>query len=165
MTSDDDAADHGKPFEAVRNLTNVVGVDFDFKGKKLFYTQIQPKPKIAWMDANNPEKGTDILASRINPEGIAYDWVHSKIYWTDSRNRSVYSMNADGSQIVDMAQVDRPRAIAVHPCRGLMFFTDWGRFGESGKIYKATMAGTMKVGKVQSIIDTELYPINVKLLI
>ena len=54
-------------------------------------------------------------------------------------------------------QVDRPRAIAVHPCRGLMFFTDWGRFGESGKIYKATMAGTMKVGKVQSTIIQSMF--------
>ena len=152
MTSDDDTSDFGKPFEPVRNLTNVVGVDFDFDKKRIYYTQIQPKPKIAYMSANNPGKGTDILAATINPEGIAFDWVHDKIYWTDSRNRSVYSMKTDGTQIVDMAQVSRPRAIAVHPCRGLMFFTDWGRFGESGKIYKTTMAGTMK----EAIVSTDL---------
>ena len=152
VTSDDDTSDFGKPFEPVRNLTNVVGVDFDFDKKRIYYTQIQPKPKIAYMSAASPGKGTDVLADTINPEGIAFDWVHDKIYWTDSRNRSVYSMKTDGTQIVDMAQVSRPRAIAVHPCKGLMFFTDWGRFGESGKIYKTTMAGTMK----EAIVSTDL---------
>ena len=87
---------------------------------------------------------------KINPEGIAFDWVHHKIYWTDSRNRSVYAMNTDGSQIVDIAQVDRPRAIVVHPCKGYLFFTDWGRFGETGKIIRTTMAGTLKMDLVAS---------------
>ncbi len=38
----------------------------------------------------------------------------------------------------------------MHIGKGLMFFTDWGRFGESGKIYRATMAGTLKEAIVAS---------------
>ena len=59
-------------------------------------------------------------------------------------------MKTDGSQVVDMALADQPRAIVVHPCKGLMFFTDWGKFGESGKIMRATMAGTLKTAIVSS---------------
>ncbi len=51
-----------------------------------------------------------------------------------------------------MARVDRPRAIVLHPCKGYMFFTDWGRFGPNGKIFRATMAGTMK----EAIISKDL---------
>ena len=61
-------------------------------------------------------------------------------------------MNIDGTHIIDIARVERPRAIVVAPCNGTMFFTDWGRFGESGKIYKATMAGSLKT----AIIDKNL---------
>ena len=154
VTSDsDDAPDLAKPFNPVKNLTNVVGIDFDYAQKRIFYTQIQPKPVIAYLDSNNPQANpTVVLDKGITPEGIAYDWVHEKIYWTDSRNRSVYSMNLDGTQIVDIAQVDRPRALAVHPCKGLMFFSDWGRYGRAAKIYKATMAGTLK----EAIVSTNL---------
>ena len=134
-------------------MTNVVGVDYDYKQGRLYFTQIRPLARIAWMDSKNPRNGdgiNDILTKGVNPEGIAFDWVHQKIYWTDSRNSSIYAMNTDGSKIIDIAQVDRPRAIVVHPCRGLLFYTDWGRFGESGKIYRATMAGTLKTPLVSS---------------
>jgi low density lipoprotein-related protein 2 len=100
-----------------------VGVDFDYKGSTLYFTQIGGSARIAKMNSQNPGPNSmeDILTTGINPEGIAFDWVHQKIYWTDSRNRSVYAMNKDGSQIVDIAQVDRPRAIVVHPCRFVNF--------------------------------------------
>ncbi|XP_040583657.2 LOW QUALITY PROTEIN: low-density lipoprotein receptor-related protein 2 [Lepeophtheirus salmonis] len=145
-------ANSAKPFIPVQNMTNVVGVDFDYQQNRLYFTQIAPLARIAWLDAKNPTSSgiNVILETKINPEGIAFDWVHKKIYWTDSRNNSIYVMNPDGSQIVDIARVDRPRAIVVHPCKGLMFFTDWGRFGESGKIYKSTMAGTLREAIVKN---------------
>jgi low density lipoprotein-related protein 2 len=115
--------DSANPFKPIKNLTNVVGVDFDYKGSTLYFTQIGGSARIAKMNSQNPGPNSmeDILTTGINPEGIAFDWVHQKIYWTDSRNRSVYAMNKDGSQIVDIAQVDRPRAIVVHPCRFVNF--------------------------------------------
>ena len=48
--------------------------------------------------------------------------------------------------------MDRPRAIVVHPCKGYLFYTDWGRFGEVGKIIRTTMAGTLK----KELINTNL---------
>lgn len=61
-------------------------------------------------------------------------------------------MNIDGSDLVMIARVDRPRAIVVDPCNGSLYFTDWGRFGTSGKIFRTTMAGSLK----KAIIDKDL---------
>lgn len=144
----------GIPFKPVVNLTNVVGVEFDYADNKLFFTQIRPWAKIGWMSANNPDRASiqNILSKGINPEGISYDWTQKKIYWTDSSNNSIYAMNLDGTEVVMIARVERPRAIVVDPCNGTLYYTDWGRFGTSGKIYRTTMAGSLK----KAIIDKDL---------
>lgn len=82
-----------------------------------FLVEIRPDGSISWV---NPDK-MDIhvvLNKTINPEGIAFDWTTKKIYWTDSANRSIYAMNRDGSQLVMIAHVERPRAIVLDPCEG-----------------------------------------------
>ncbi|XP_046995596.1 low-density lipoprotein receptor-related protein 2 [Schistocerca americana] len=141
------------PFKPVVNLTNVVGVDFDFADQRLLFTQIRPWAKIAWIPSANPSSETHtILDKGINPEGIAFDWTQKKIYWTDSSNSSIYAMNFDGTDLVMIARVERPRAIVIDPCNGSLYYTDWGRFGTSGKIYRTTMAGSLK----KAIIDKDL---------
>jgi low density lipoprotein-related protein 2 len=115
------------PFPPRVNLTNVVGLDFDYANKRLFFTQIRPDGSISWMNIDKRDEVNVILSKGINPEGIAYDWTNQKIYWTDSANRSIYSMNMDGTQIVMITRVERPRAIVVDPCEGFMYFTDWGK--------------------------------------
>ena len=44
------------PFDPVVNMSNVIGIDFDYDDQKLFFTQIQPRTLIGWMDAKNPSK-------------------------------------------------------------------------------------------------------------
>ncbi|KAJ8966733.1 hypothetical protein NQ317_010605 [Molorchus minor] len=142
------------PFSPVGNLTNVVGIDFDYKRQTLYFTQIRPWARIASMPATNPDSKSivNIRNKGINPEGIAYDWTQQKIYWTDSSNHSIYAMNLDGSNLVMIARVERPRAIVIDPCNGTLFYTDWGKFGTAGKIFRTTMAGSLK----KVIIDKNL---------
>lgn len=142
------------PFSPIANLTNVVGIDFDFADHQLLFTQIRPWARIAWMSSTNPnfEQITNILNKGINPEGIAYDWTQKKVYWTDSSNHSIYAMNLDGSNVVMITRVERPRAIVIDPCNGTLFYTDWGKFGTTGKIFRTTMAGSLK----KVIIDKNL---------
>lgn len=104
------------------NLSNVVGLDFDYSDNKLFFTQIRPMSQIASVSSNSPSNSQikTILGRRINPEGISYDWTQKKIYWTDSSNSSIYAMNLDGTEVVMIAKVERPRAIVVDPCNGLV---------------------------------------------
>ena len=106
------------------NLTNVVGIDFDYADNTLFFTQIRPYARIAWLKTEDLQQSSGkfntILSRGINPEGISYDWTQKKIYWTDSSNNSIYAMNLDGSQLVMIARVERPRAIVLDPCNGLV---------------------------------------------
>lgn len=59
------------PFNTVGNLTNVVGIDFDYNDHWLLFTQIRPWAKIAWMSSSNPGSSNlnSILNKGINPEG------------------------------------------------------------------------------------------------
>lgn len=109
------------PFSPIGNLTNVVGIDFDYKHQTLLFTQIRPWARIASMSATAPDGKSivNIKNKGINPEGIAYDWTQQKIYWTDSSNRSIYAMNLDGSELVMITRVERPRAIIIDPCNGM----------------------------------------------
>jgi len=51
--------------------------------------------------------------------GIAFDWIHRNLYWTDSSKNSiqVLSLSSSGAQHRTLIQsnLDRPRAIVVDP--------------------------------------------------
>lgn len=53
-------------------------------------------------------------------EGLALDWIHRKIYWTDSDLKRVMVADlSNGTHITTIANssLSNPRGIAVHPNR------------------------------------------------
>ncbi|CAI9624719.1 unnamed protein product, partial [Staurois parvus] len=83
------------------------------------------------------------------PDGIAFDWIHKRIYYSDYLNQTISSMALNGSDRTVIARVPRPRAIMLDPCRGYMYWTDWGM---NAKIERATLGGNFRT----AIVNTSL---------
>jgi len=148
------AAGAGMPWKPITGLNKSIGIDFDFKDNKIFFSDIREKKISSFLvTSENPElrnilsQNTSIISK---PEGIAYDWVTDTVFYTDNDLNQVirydiqtqhrYLIGYDillflfyllfNSLITYIFLIIRysqsPRAIAVHPCQGLLFWTDIG---------------------------------------
>uniref|UniRef100_A0A8C4QIE6 Low-density lipoprotein receptor-related protein 2 n=1 Tax=Eptatretus burgeri TaxID=7764 RepID=A0A8C4QIE6_EPTBU len=82
-----------------------------------------------------------------SPEGIAFDWINKRIYYSDYTNQTIGAMGTDGGNHTVVAQVPRPRAIMLDPCHGYMYWTDWST---RAKIERATLAGNFRTPIINS---------------
>nr|XP_026690454.1 low-density lipoprotein receptor-related protein 2-like [Ciona intestinalis] len=83
--------------------------------------------------------------SRINKkEGVAVDWIHHNLYWTDATsNKVMLAFGDEGnlenvSTLIERNSDYRPRAIALDPVKGYMYISD---IGSQPKIEKCWMNG------------------------
>lgn len=56
------------------------------------------------------------------PDGVAYDWVNDRLYWTDAQENTVNRLNNGKKEILIHEELDEPRAIALNPCDGELLF-------------------------------------------
>ncbi|XP_067373872.1 pro-epidermal growth factor isoform X2 [Channa argus] len=63
-----------------------------------------------------------------SPEGLAIDWVHRRIYWTDRSQATVECCTLVGRKRETLVStgLEKPRGIAVHPLAKKLFWTDTG---------------------------------------
>lgn len=87
-----------------------------------------------------------------SPGGIAVDWIHNLIFWTDSGTKRVEVASLDGSHraIIVASELDKPRAIVVHPGAAWVFWSDWG---PNPKIERCEMDGSNR----KSIITESVF--------
>uniref|UniRef100_A0A9J8ABN9 Low density lipoprotein receptor-related protein 2a n=1 Tax=Cyprinus carpio carpio TaxID=630221 RepID=A0A9J8ABN9_CYPCA len=147
-----DPEDHSLPFPVVNVPRTSVALDFDQLDGRIYFTQSSGagQSKISFITLASPTSPATEVASDLGaPDGIAYDWINKRIYYSDYINQSISSMAVDGSQRTVVAQVPRPRAIMLDPCRGYMYWTDWGT---NAKIERATLGGNFRT----EIVNTSL---------
>ena len=87
-----------------------------------------------------------------SPEGVAIDFVGRNMYFTDSELDfiSVADLNGENQKVLHQTKLVNPRAIAVDPQRGYLFWADWNR--NSPKIERSFMDGSDR----RTIVSTDL---------
>jgi len=108
-----------------QDLLNVVALDFDYQEEKLYFCDVSAKI-IYRTKVGGMEREKIIRHDSHGLEGIAVDWVGRKLYWLDrhSKHLEVAELNGTNRRTLK-AGIQDPRAIAVHPGTGYLYFTSW----------------------------------------
>uniref|UniRef100_A0A914MTJ3 EGF-like domain-containing protein n=1 Tax=Meloidogyne incognita TaxID=6306 RepID=A0A914MTJ3_MELIC len=140
----------------INKLESAVALDYWHNNKTLVWSDVSKEQIVicsginglgdlaTFESINNACNGpnlTRITEDVTTPDGLAIDWVHGLIFWTDTGTDTinVYDLkNKKRTTIINGDGLDEPRAIAVDPSAGLIFWTDWG---ETARIERAGMDG------------------------
>ncbi|KAL9955607.1 hypothetical protein ACROYT_G036952 [Oculina patagonica] len=142
----------------VDGLKDAISVDFSFAEGFVFWTDASLKKIKRIRVTVETKKVEDVISVGLRkPEGLAVDWIAKKLYWTDSQDfdwetSKIEVANFDGSnrKVLFWKDLGLPRAIAVDPIKGVMFWTDWG---EKPKVERAEMDGSNRQAIIQQDIQ------------
>ncbi|XP_050390249.2 low-density lipoprotein receptor-related protein 8 [Patella vulgata] len=157
-------------FELFIEKDHSIFLDYDIRDNKLYWTNVM-REQILSVDFNDT-KNIMVIAENIGSIGIAVDWIHKHLYWTDSDLQQIAVSTLDGQMrsALITKDVEKPRAIVVEPSSGYMYWADWG---ENPKIEKCGLDGTMREIIVQTdivwpnaitvdFVDERLYWVDAK---
>ncbi|XP_069042806.1 low-density lipoprotein receptor-related protein 1 isoform X2 [Lepisosteus oculatus] len=128
----------------VPGLRNTIALDFHLNQSTLYWTDVV-EDKI--YRGKLPESGAltsyevVIQYGLATPEGLAVDWIAGNIYWVESNLDQIEVAKLDGTMRTTLlaGDVEHPRAIALDPRYGILFWTDWD--ASQPRIEAASMSG------------------------
>ena len=138
----------------VKNQSNAVAIDYDWKTDCIFWSDVTSRGSSLLKMCNlTQEKPSELehIATLQNPDGLAVDWVGRNLYWCDKGSDTIEVSDLSGNyrKVLIKDGLQEPRAIAVDPHYGFMFWSDWG---ERPHIGRASMDGS----NVTLIIESDL---------
>uniref|UniRef100_A0AC35U6F2 EGF-like domain-containing protein n=1 Tax=Rhabditophanes sp. KR3021 TaxID=114890 RepID=A0AC35U6F2_9BILA len=134
----------------VSSLKSAVAMDYWHKERKVIWSDFSNENIMICQLKNQTDSvnvsqclegnGTKLIGNVKSADGLAVDWVHGLLFWTDSDKKEISVMNLTNfkTKVLFNTDINEPRAIAVDPSNGLIFWTDWG---SSGRIERAGMDG------------------------
>ncbi|XP_059560178.1 low-density lipoprotein receptor-related protein 2 [Myotis daubentonii] len=145
-----DPEDHSLPFQAISVGGHVMALDYDSIENRIYFTQNLEAShgQISYINLNSGIRSPTVVVSDIGTtDGIAFDWINRRIYYSDYTNQTINSMAEDGSQRAVIAHVTKPRAVVLDPCGGYIYWSSWG---PNAKIERATVGGNFREPVVNS---------------
>ncbi|KAI2663623.1 Low-density lipoprotein receptor-related protein 8 [Labeo rohita] len=112
--------------QVVPTLKNAVALDVDVTTNKMYWCDLYHRKIFsAYINkASDASQQITLIDTALHsPEGLAMDWVHKNIYWTDSGHKTISVATGDGKKrkvLID-TELGEPRAIAVDPRQGGLF--------------------------------------------
>ena len=119
------------------DLQNAIALDFDWQEQYVYWSDVMSGgSNISRMFINGT--GREVLHSSTlrNPDGLAVDWIGRNLYWCDKTTDTIEVSRLNGlyRRVLLDTDLQEPRAIAVHPFRGYLFYTDWGDDAHIGRL-------------------------------
>ena len=149
----------GRTEALIKDQVNAVAVDFDWSSKCIFWSDVTSrgsalrKACISQHESNNSrtEMKSEQLVTLQNPDGLAIDWVGKNLYWCDkgSDTIEVSDLNGKHRTVLIKEGLSEPRAIAVDPLGGYMFWSDWGNRPHIGR---ADMNGSNQMVIMEEVL-------------
>ncbi|KOB75177.1 Low-density lipoprotein receptor-related protein 6 [Operophtera brumata] len=127
----------------LKDLKRAVTVDFDPVTEYIYWADNLAKT-ISKARLDGSEQSVVIHSNGV-PDSIAIDPLARNIYWTDPNIDTINVARLDGSseKILIHSDLYDPRAIALHPKAGWMFWSDWNE--KRPKIERSNLDGSNRV--------------------
>ncbi|KAJ8349711.1 hypothetical protein SKAU_G00248410 [Synaphobranchus kaupii] len=129
----------------VPGLRNTIALDFHFTQSLLYWTDVvEDKIYRGKLSDTGGVTGIEVVVQHglATPEGLAVDWIAENLYWIDSNldQIEVAKLNGHMRTTLIAGGMEHPRAIALDPGYGIVFWTDWD--ATFPRIEAASMSGS-----------------------
>uniref|UniRef100_A0AAR2L6Z9 EGF-like domain-containing protein n=1 Tax=Pygocentrus nattereri TaxID=42514 RepID=A0AAR2L6Z9_PYGNA len=128
----------------VPGLRNTIALDFHFNHSLLYWTDVvEDKIYRGKLSDTGGVTGIEVVVQHglATPEGLAVDWIAGNLYWIDSNldQIEVAKLNGEMRTTLIAGGMEHPRALALDPGQGILFWTDWD--ASFPRIEAASMSG------------------------
>lgn len=105
----------------VGGLEDAAAVDYVYSRGLIYWSDVSEEAiKRTVFNQSGASAIQTVIPGLASPDGLACDWLGSKLYWTDSETNRIEVAELDGSlrKVLFWQELDQPRAIALDPERG-----------------------------------------------
>ncbi|CAO1412555.1 unnamed protein product [Diamesa serratosioi] len=133
--------DHREMTSIVNETKSATALDYVFRTGMIFWSDVTEQRIYKAPIDEGTEQIVVLQDKTVTSDGLAVDWIYNHIYFTDTRKYTIEIMNFDGNmgRVLIKDDLEIPRAIALDPLEGWMYWTDWGA---NPRIERAGMDGT-----------------------
>ncbi|CAL1298011.1 unnamed protein product [Larinioides sclopetarius] len=143
----------------ISGLQNTVAVAFyhSEKGDLIFWTDVVEDKIYRGYIISGSLTNIEVVVQTglATAEGLAVDWIGENLYWVESNldQIEVAKLSGQHRRTLIASNMENPRAIALDPRFGMLFWTDWDT--SSPRIERASMSGEGRsiICRVDDITD------------